>query len=84
MEILTNLTWDYMQKELDNILSQNEDYYILDWALLPIVKYFDMCDIKILISSDDIVRKERILNIQGAFSYNRLGQQALQQNAENG
>ncbi len=61
MEILTNLTWDYMQKELDNILSQNEDYYILDWALLPIVKYWKMCDIKVLITSDDIKRKEKIL-----------------------
>lgn len=61
MEILTNLTWDYMQNELDNILSQNEDYYILDWALLPNVKYWEMCDIKVLITSDDIKRKEKIL-----------------------
>ncbi len=61
MEILTNLTLDYMQNKLDSIISGNEDYYILDWALLPIVKYFDMCDIKILISSNDAKRKERIL-----------------------
>ena len=61
MEILTNLTWDYMQNKLDNILSQDEDYYILDWALLPTVKYWNMCDIKILITSDDIKRKEKIL-----------------------
>lgn len=61
MEILTNLTWNYMQNELDNILSQNEDYYILDWALLPNVEYWNMCDIKILIISNDIKRKEKIL-----------------------
>lgn len=61
MEILTNLTWDYMQNKLDNILSQDEEYYILDWALLPTVRYWDMCDIKILITSDDIKRKEKIL-----------------------
>lgn len=61
MDILTNLTWNYMQNKIDNILSQNEDYYILDWALLPIVKYFNMCDIKILITSKEIKRKEKIL-----------------------
>ena len=61
MEILTNLTWDYMQNKLDNILSQDEEYYLLDWALLPTVKYWNMCDIKILITSDDIKRKEKIL-----------------------
>ena len=61
MDILTNLTWNYMQSKIDNILSQNEDYYILDWALLPSVKYFNMCDIKILITSEDIKRKEKIL-----------------------
>lgn len=61
MEILTNLTWNYMQNKIDNILSQNEDYYILDWALLPSVKYFNICDIKILIVSEDIKRKEKIL-----------------------
>ena len=60
MDILTNITWNYMDNRLDNILRNNNNC-ILDWALLPIVKYFDMCDIKILISSDDIVRKERIL-----------------------
>ena len=61
MNILTNLTWNYMQNKIDNILSQNEDYYILDWALLPSVKYFNICDIKILIVSEDIKRKEKIL-----------------------
>lgn len=61
MDILTNLTWNYMQNKIDNILSQNEDYYILDWALLPSVKYFNICDIKILIVSEDIKRKEKIL-----------------------
>lgn len=61
MEILTNLTLVYMQNKLDSIISESENYYILDWALLPLVKYFDMCDIKILITSNDAKRKERIL-----------------------
>ena len=60
MDILTNITWNYMDNRLDNILKNNNNC-ILDWALLPSVKYFNMCDIKILITSEDIKRKEKIL-----------------------
>ena len=61
MEILTNLTLNFMQDKLDKIISQNNDYYIFDWALLPTVKYWNMCNIKILITSNDTIRRERIL-----------------------
>ena len=61
MQILTDITWDYMEQELDKILLQKQQYFIFDWALLPKVKYWNMCDIKILVTSDDIVRKKRIL-----------------------
>ena len=61
MQILTDITWEYMEQELDNILLQEQQYFIFDWALLPKVKFWDMCDIKILITSDDTVRKGRIL-----------------------
>lgn len=61
MQILTDITWEYMEQELDKILLQKQQYFIFDWALLPIVKYWDMCDAKILVTSDDDVRKERVL-----------------------
>ena len=61
MQILTDITWEYMEQELDKILLQKQQYFIFDWALLPKVKFWDMCNIKILVISDDIVRKERIL-----------------------
>lgn len=61
MQILTDITWEYMEQELDKILLQKQSYFIFDWALLPKVKYWDMCDIKILVTSDDTVRKKRIL-----------------------
>ena len=61
MQILTDITWEYMEHKLDNILLQKQQYFIFDWALLPKVKFWDMCDIKILITSDDTVRKGRIL-----------------------
>lgn len=61
MQILTDITWEYMEQELDKILLQKQQYFIFDWALLPKVKFWDMCDIKILVTSDDAIRKERIL-----------------------
>ena len=50
-----------MEQELDSILLQKQQYFIFDWALLPKVKFWDMCDMKILVTSDDTIRKERIL-----------------------
>lgn len=61
MQILTDITWKYMEQKLDKILLQKQQCFIFDWALLPKVKFWNMCDIKILVTSDDAVRKERIL-----------------------
>ena len=61
MQILTDITWEYMKQELDNILLQKQQCFIFDWALLPKVKFWDMCDFKILVTSDDTMRKKRIL-----------------------
>ena len=61
MQILTDITWEYMEQELDKILLQKQQCFVFDWALLPKVKFWDMCNTKILVTSDDTVRKERIL-----------------------
>ena len=61
MQILTDITWEYMEQELDKVLLQKQQCFVFDWALLPKVKFWDMCDFKILITSDDTIRKERIL-----------------------
>lgn len=61
MQILTDITWEYMEHKLDDILLQKQQCFIFDWALLPKVKFWDMCDFKILVTSDDTIRKERIL-----------------------
>ena len=50
MDKLTNITWKYMQIEIDNFLALNNDkVVILDWLPLTVSKYFDMCDMKILL-----------------------------------
>lgn len=61
MQKLTDITWKYMQSEIDLfILDNKEKIIILDWALLPKSKYFNMCDIKILLTAPKEKRKERI------------------------
>ena len=62
MKNLSDITWKYMQIEIDKFLSLNKDkIIILDWLLLPISKYFDYCDIKILLDISYEVRKERAI-----------------------
>lgn len=61
MDILTDITWEYMQKKIDNILNRKHEFVILDWALLPISKYWNKCDIKILAVSEKNERKKRVI-----------------------
>ena len=62
MKKLSDITWEYMQIEIDKFINYNSDkIIILDWLLLPISKYFNMCDIKILLDIPYEVRKERAI-----------------------
>ncbi len=62
MSKLSDITWKYMQIEIDNFLNNHKDkIIILDWLLLSISKYFDMCDIKILLDIPYEVRKQRAM-----------------------
>lgn len=62
MNKLSDITWKYMQIEIDNFLNLNKGkIIILDWLLLSISKYFDMCDIKILLDIPYEIRKQRAI-----------------------
>lgn len=62
MSKLSDITWKYMQIEIDKFLSDNSDkIVILDYLLLPITKYFDMCDYKILLDVSYEIRKKRAM-----------------------
>lgn len=66
MNQLTEITWDYMQQVLDEILKQEPEILILEWALLPSVsKYWKQCDVKILIKADDKIRKDKVMKRDG-------------------
>lgn len=62
MDILTQITWPYMEQEIDRIINKNKDkIIILDYLLLPKTKYFDQSDIKILLDIPQEVRQARII-----------------------
>lgn len=62
MDKLTEITWECMQRQIDEFLSNNKDkIIILDWLLLTKSKYFDMCDIKVLIDIPYEVRLQRAM-----------------------
>lgn len=62
MKRLSDITWKYMQIEIDKFLNEHKDnIVILDWLLLPITKYFNMCDLKILLDIPYEIRKQRAM-----------------------
>lgn len=62
MKYLSEITWKYMQIEIDNFIENNKDkIIILDWLLLPVSKYFDICDIKVLLDIPYEIRKDRAI-----------------------
>ena len=69
ISMLSNLIWDTMCDYIDSAIYNNENV-IIDWILLPHTKYFRLCDVKILIKSDDDERVEHVLkrdNISKAY-----------------
>lgn len=58
--LLTNLIWDTMCKYIDMAIGSNENV-IIDWILLPHTRYFRLCDVKILMKSDNDERVGHVL-----------------------
>lgn len=86
MEKLTDITWKYMQIEIDNFLETNKNkIVILDWMLLSKSKYFDMCDIKILLNTPYDIRKRRATRRDNISeeSFNLRDQASITYNEEN-
>ena len=62
MKKLENITWNYMEQEIDKIINNNKDkIIILDWLLLPKTKYFNSSDLRILVDIPYEIRKKRVL-----------------------
>lgn len=66
LQKLNQLAEIEMEKIIDNeINSFDGEFLILDYMLLPLMKYFEMANIKILVTSETETRKQRILNRDG-------------------
>lgn len=66
MDKLTEITWGYMQRLIDEFIELNKDkLIILDWILLPKTKYADMCDLKVLFDIPYEVRLKRAMARDG-------------------
>ncbi len=51
---------------IDKLLNDNTlPHIILEYSLLPLMKYFNMCDFKILVTANEAIRCERIINRDG-------------------
>ena len=62
MDTLTEITWGYMQNILDEIIKKEQkEIIILEWALLPISKYWEKSQIKILMTANDKERKNKVI-----------------------
>lgn len=55
-----NLVWLYLEKELDKLIANATKPIIIDWMMLPLTKYYQLCDIKILVESNIETRLARI------------------------
>lgn len=62
MSTLTDITWSYMEKEIDKFIADNPNkIIILDWLLLPKTKYFKTCDLRVLITAPLEIRMSRVI-----------------------
>lgn len=62
MKKLEDITWNYMEKEIDKIIFNNKNkIIILDYLLLPKTKYFNSSSLKILLDIPYEIRKERVI-----------------------
>lgn len=51
---------------IDDIIEKNNNpYIILEYSLLHLMKYFNMCDFKILVTANESIRCERVMNRDG-------------------
>ena len=61
MEILNDLTWQYMERTIDLRIQQVTKPVVIDWILLPNTKYWELCDVKVLVEADIAKRKQVVI-----------------------
>ncbi len=66
MERLEEITWSFMEQQIDKIIKANPNKIILlDWLLLPRTRFFYESDIRILVTAPLETRMERAIKRDG-------------------
>jgi dephospho-CoA kinase len=62
MSQLEDITWSFMDQQIDNIIANKKDKIILlDWLLLPRTRFFYESDLRILVTAPLEVRMKRAI-----------------------
>ena len=66
LNLINNCSEKIMCEIIDKLLEENKQpYIILEYSLLHLMKYFNMCDFKILVTANESIRCERVMNRDG-------------------
>lgn len=78
MQKLYKATREYMEHSIDNLINSS-NIVILDYALLPKLKHFNLCDIKILVTAPFSNRSKRVITRDNISleKYNEINSNSL-------
>lgn len=66
LNIINACSEKIMCKIIDKLLNENKKtHIILEYSLLHLMKYFNMCNFKILVTAKESIRCERVMNRDG-------------------
>lgn len=55
-EVYNTIIWNYLEKIIDKRIEKATKTVIIEWDKLPLTKFYDICDIKILVDCDRNLR----------------------------
>lgn len=66
LNLINTCSEKIMCEIIDKLIEENKlPYIILEYSLLHLMKYFNMCDFKILVTAKESIRCERVMNRDG-------------------
>lgn len=66
LNLINNHSERLMEQIIDEQINKNtKPHIILEYSLLPMMKYFNICNFKILVTASEAIRYERIMNRDG-------------------
>ena len=61
-KVYNTLIWNYIENELDKMINRSQKHIIIEWDKLSLTKFYDLCDIRILVDFNRSL-KESFKNI---------------------